>query len=349
MIIRRSRRTRLRVGLAANLLPGGSLHRAAFERAVAAARDDISLGHRLELVIENDCASYEGGVAAAERLLAAEVVAVVGHFASAAAHGARPVYARAAVPLMLPAATAQDLVGAGPVFRLCSPDGALAAALVEDLPRATQRIVVLDDGSRHGVAMARAVAAASMERGLHVTGDPARADVVVHAGMMDGCGCRVRELRAAGYQGLIVLGDDAVHPELPRALGRHTAGVRVYGFPPAAAYEHAVLERRAHWARHGGEPGTYFLETYAGLQIAAQLAAAGVSAPFEISEALETGPFWTVLGRVAFHRGEGGTARYARYVIADDRLIAERMVRAPSWPAAEVGRARANQLSGKAS
>jgi hypothetical protein len=106
-------RKRFKIGVSANLIPGISVHTDTFIRAITmgVASVDSFRQNKFELVWANDHSSFSGGDRAALKLVESRVELVVGHYASSAAKGALPHYAKANVPVLLPAATADCLTG----------------------------------------------------------------------------------------------------------------------------------------------------------------------------------------------------------------------------------------------
>jgi ABC-type branched-subunit amino acid transport system substrate-binding protein len=320
----------MRLGVSANLDPGGSVHRAAFERAVRWAAGDEGVDPDGFLWI-SDHASPEGGAEAARRLCAEGAGCVVGHFASGAARAALPVYAAARMPLLLPAATADDLVTPdGLAFRVCPPDRILASSLVRDLRAdGISSLAPLSDGSAHGQAMIARVSEAAALCGMRVVGQ-AEADALLFSGLFKASAAFVRERRAAGDRRLLVLTDDAVHPDLPAACGAGAGGeadgpevapLAVYGFAPSEWNPLAAGLVERHRREVGGPPGTYFLETYAAVRIALG-ALAGARDRAEVAGRLTGGTWPTVLGELATARREaGGEGRHARWEAAGAALV----------------------------
>lgn len=321
----------LRLGVSANLDPGGSVHLAAFDRAVRWAAEDEGVDPG-DLAWVSDGASPEGGAAAARVLCAQGVGCVVGHFASGAARAALPAYAAAGMPLLLPAATADDLVTPdGLAFRLCPPDRMLAASLVRDLDAGgPASLALLSDGSAHGRAMTAGVAAAAAGTGIRVAG-PDEADILLFSGLFKASTAFVRDRRAAGDHRPVVLTDDAVHPDLPAACGAGTGGpVAVYGFAPPDWNPLAAELAERHRREAGGPPGTYFVETYAAVRMALG-ALAGARDRAVVVRRLTCRTWRTVLGELApAEREAGGRGRHARWEIEAGALVPVRPLGAPA-------------------
>ncbi|MER5201896.1 FAD-dependent oxidoreductase [Streptomyces sp. NPDC002825] len=203
------------------------------------------------------------GEAETARQIAEAVVAegrhalVVGHFNSAGAAAALPVYRAAGLPVLLPLATTPDLLAdsAGTLLRWCPDDRAQAADLLASVREAGHtRAAVTHDGSAYGerlallVREASAVARPALPSGAVVSdgSGPATGAVPVPAALaeaplldvldVDGpgardvtalvvCGTHVgaarvgREWRAAGFEGTFWFTDDCAVDEFAELLG----------------------------------------------------------------------------------------------------------------------------------
>jgi len=332
-----------RIGVAANLDPGGSVHRPAFERGVELAlaawphRDGIAL-HRA-----SDGADPQRARDVARRFVAEGVDVVVGHFSSAAAAAAAPVYEQAGIPLLLPAATATALTVHTTTFRVCGHDAALAEACAQDLAErhGVHGLCLADDGSPHAGRMRRHLAdalQAPRPGGPRVRHEPvlAWADALLFVGSFEAA---VQALSAAPDRlpPRVFLSDDCVHPalaqRLPRRLLQDGRSVHVHGFSglTEAPPERALADRcrRA----FGEPPGIYFAETYSAMQMAlrmAQLPAGGLGAP----GLLATHPWDTVLGRLRFIGRESSRHRFALWRVEGESLRMVRTLPGPGVPAA---------------
>ncbi|SED09558.1 FAD-dependent oxidoreductase [Streptomyces sp. TLI_105] len=207
------------------------------------------------------------GEAETARQIAEAVVAegrhalVVGHFNSAGAAAALPVYRAAGLPVLLPLATTPGLLadGAGTLLRWCPDDRAQAADLLAAVRDAGHtRVAVTHDGSAYGerlallVRDASAAARPAVPSGAVVSdgSGPATGAVPVPAALagpspevLDGpegrdasaltalvvCGTHVgaaraaREWRAAGFEGAFWFTDDCAVDEFAALLGAPAA------------------------------------------------------------------------------------------------------------------------------
>lgn len=105
------------IGIAGALSGRQTAHRGLFQSAQQRLE---TLGIRT--ILEDDLAMPDTAVAAARRLLDANVTAVIGHFNSACAEAVIPMYRERNIPLLLPASSKTELAVGNGVFRLCSTD-----------------------------------------------------------------------------------------------------------------------------------------------------------------------------------------------------------------------------------
>jgi branched-chain amino acid transport system substrate-binding protein len=119
-------------------------------------------GWKVEMAIEDDGASAEGGAAVANKLVADPTfVAMAGHAFSGATAAAMPIYEKAGVPMMSPSATNPDLTTKGStVFNrnaFTDTDQGKAAAkyLYEKL--GIKKLGVIHDGGDYGQGLANIV------------------------------------------------------------------------------------------------------------------------------------------------------------------------------------------------
>ncbi|SEO07834.1 ABC transporter substrate-binding protein [Pseudomonas sp. NFACC39-1] len=252
----------------------------------------------LRFVFEDDDASPQGGRRAAQNLIAKGVDVVVGHFSSDAAAGALPLYQASGIPVLLPAATKQDLLeGAAHAFRLCPSDKdlmeLLAKNLIMDAPRGN--VLIVHDSTEHGKSLARVLTAILAGSSMFVAPTLELAEVVVYCGRLNNSIRYVNSLLNEHRDLPIYLTDDA----LSNWFIQNTSplqNLRIVGLVTA-------------------EP-TYFQESLAALQIARTLSHCG-----EMLDALQTATFNTVLGQVQFCNGQNRFAHAALWEIRDQRFI----------------------------
>lgn len=162
---------------------------------------------------------------------------VVGHFNSAGARLALPVYRAAGLPLLLPLATGPRLLDgpAGTALRWCPDDLAQLVEVRSAVRRAGHtRLAVVDDGSTYGAVLAQLLLGLP-DDGVRLV-DACGADALVVCGTHVGAARAARARRAAGFTGALYFTDDCAVDEFAELLGdaAHTACVaRLRGGAPA--------------------------------------------------------------------------------------------------------------------
>jgi len=119
-------------------------------------------GWKVEMAIEDDGASAEGGAAVANKLVADPTfVAMAGHAFSGATAAAMPIYEKAGVPMMSPSATNPDLTTKGSTvfnrnaFTDTEQGKAAAKYLYEKL--GIKKLALIHDGGDYGQGLAKVV------------------------------------------------------------------------------------------------------------------------------------------------------------------------------------------------
>lgn len=300
---------------------GGSVHTRTFERALAWALRGPR-GHALaEFHLACDGASGDQAEVVARRFVAAGVDVVVGHYASGAAARAAPVYERAGIPLLLPAASAPALTSRKTTFRLCPSDDAILARALAHVAQVARKeawrgIVVESDPEDSARALANAAREAiARAGGPRVDVGTASADALFYIGRHHAAIERLRKL-GPGLPANLILSDDCVHPEMARELAALRRTALAFGMqapsddlPPDGPSASCV---RDYLAAYRELPGVYFLETCAAVEIALALACAA-SAQASAVQTLAARPWPTVLGLVQFARQENIHARTATW------------------------------------
>ena len=275
-----------------------SVHTVTFQRAVALFAQFWSGNGRGELSIElfNDNADAGTAAQVAADIVAWRPHAVIGHFASAAAAAAAPAYAAADIPLLLPAATARHLTRNATTYRICDHDDTYAQAIGHFCRHHGFRLEDLrHDGSVHGQSVAyalrNAVSAPTQGKSCILFSGNCRHSIEFLANHPD----TTRPL---------LLTDDALTPEIIAPAQAYGGDVFVIGLAPQPQGQAADQLRKAYQATHGAEPGCYFWETVAAMQIAVQAR----------GQSLHGRTWDTALGRVHFdEEREFSPARFVAY------------------------------------
>lgn len=196
---------------------------------------------RFELLSEDDAADPKQGTAAAQKLVDADVVGVIGHLNSGTTIPASRIYYDAGIPQISPSATNPKYTKQGydTTFRVVANDGQLGGTLgryaVNELK--IKKIAVIDDRTAYGQGVADEFAKAAEAAGATVVGREFTNDkatdfnailtsikgkgpeLVFFGGMDAVAGPMLRQLRQLGMQVKFMGGDGICSPKLAELGG----------------------------------------------------------------------------------------------------------------------------------
>jgi branched-chain amino acid transport system substrate-binding protein len=268
------------------------------------------LGRDLELVAEDDACDPTTAAAGANKLVTQKVVASVGGYCSGATIPTVDIFAEAKIPMVIPAANANDLVGLNPFNFMINGTGAQQAATVLAYAKheGLSKAAVLDDNSAYAVDLAdtfvdQATADGSVAIVLDESVNPdeqdyspnvnnivkAAPDLVFWSGYYQEGGLIIKQLRAAGYTGAVLVGDGSVDAKLAEIAGADAAKGVVGTFTQTPD----MLEGQDQWisdytALAGADPGPYSTQSYDAVRIVAEaIKNAGSTDGDKIVQALE--------------------------------------------------------------
>ena len=287
----------------------------------------------------------------ARTLLNSGVVAVIGHICSGATSAAMAVYENSGIPVISPASTSPDLTTAGysNFFRTILPDDYLTQSMVDTgasaSAGASDLVIVYDETLAFAAAGYATMEDQITTAGLtHLSsegvdfGDSADADGVVTTvqssdadallvlgGDPSTLAAFVNDLRP-DYAGTVVLSHTAFEQEFIDELTADSSGIYVIALPPVDARAAARTLRQDHTDTYGGEPGAFFNNGAAAVQILlTAIDGAGTTSAGQLRSAVATGTFDTVLGEISFNAQgtpSGGDVDYVAYEIVDDAFQA---------------------------
>lgn len=198
------------------------------------------LGRRLKLDVQDEACDPKTAVAAANKLVSDKVVASVGGYCSGATLPTLPVFARADVPMVIPAANSDDLVKAGQknVFLIngtgtqqaeaatkwMTKAGATAVAIMDDNTSYSKNISVQTakdlSSTKMKLVKSESVTAGESDYSANVTSVlGAKPDFIYWTGYYQEGGLIIRQLRQAGYHGKIMVADGSVDQQLIKIAG----------------------------------------------------------------------------------------------------------------------------------
>lgn len=268
------------------------------KNAAQLAVDEINaaggvLGRQLKLQAEDDACDPATAVAGANKLVAAKVSVSVGGYCSGATLPTLPVFGKARIPMIIPAANSGQLVDqkAEHVFLINGTGVQQAEAALRwmDKQHAT-KIALVHDNTSYSKDIALRTAAKLDEPGgpeqvLTETVTPkesdysanvrnvlaARPDFVYWTGYFTEGGLFVRQLRQAGYKGHITVADGAVSDKLIEIAGRQAAeGVTATMTQTPDTIPGAQDWITKYQSKFGAAPGPYSNQSYDAVRLAAE-------------------------------------------------------------------------------
>ena len=298
------------------------------------------LGEKLVLTVGDDACDPKQAVAVANKFVSEHVKFVAGHFCSGSSIPASQVYTEEDILQISPASTNPKLTDEGGqnVFRVCGRDdqqGIVAGNFLAD-QYGGKKIAILHDKTAYGKGLADETKKQLNERGVkeamyeaYTAGEKDYSalvskmkgegiDVFYLGGYHTEAGLMVRQAREQGYGVQLVSGDALVTDEYWKITGDAGQGTLMTFSPdprknPSAA---PVVQK---FRDQGYEPEGYTLYTYGAIQAWAQaVEKAGSTDTVKVQEALFTGEFDTVLGKIGFDdKGDVTAPGYVWYVWKD--------------------------------
>jgi branched-chain amino acid transport system substrate-binding protein len=197
--------------------------------------------YKLELVPEDDKADPKEGTLAAQKIVDAGVVAVVGHLNSGTSIPASKIYSDASVTQISPSATNPKYTEQGfkTTFRVVANDnqqGAVLANFAANEMKA-KTVAIIDDRTAYGQGLADVFERVAKEKGLKVTAreftnDKAtdfnailtkvratKPDVVMYGGMDATAGPMAKQMKQLGIKSRLLAGDGVCSPEFIKLAG----------------------------------------------------------------------------------------------------------------------------------
>lgn len=323
----------------------GERNRRAFDLAVDRLNAEGGLLGRpiVGMSVDDKCGIEEAYIAA-QKLVEADVSAVIGHLCSHSSLVAAGVYEIAGVPMITPDSTHPRLTeeGRSNVFRLVGRDdqqGRLAGDLLATRWRGRE-IAILHDGSIYGEGLADVTLRRLRRYGEHEAVleryTPGLADYTALAAQLAEAGSQVIYIGGYGPDAARILlaakkqipdlqlvgGDGLGMPEFGAIAGRAADGTIFTARPDPAAMSGSGSLR--FWLDDGrpGRRGGSGLGVYAALQVWSQaVERAGTTEGGPVAHMLHRARFDTILGPVAFdERGDLTRARWEWQVWQDGRF-----------------------------
>jgi branched-chain amino acid transport system substrate-binding protein len=251
------------------------------------------LGRKLGLRAEDEACDPKSSVAAANKLVAAHITVSVGGYCSGATLPTLPVFDRAKIPMIIPAANSTDLVAQHlkHVFMINGTGDQQAAAAVTWLTKSNaKRVALADDNTSYSKDITvRAAAGLTKSGGPQVVDKESvnpgesdysanvanilknKPDFVYWTGYYQEGGLLVRQLRQAGYKGKFMVADGSVDAKLVKIAGSSAAE----GSYATMTQTPDTLQGAQGWIaqykqKFGTDPGPYSPQAYDAVRVAAE-------------------------------------------------------------------------------
>ncbi len=251
------------------------------------------MGRKLKLVVEDEACDPKTAAAGAAKLVTAGTVVSVGGYCSSATLPTLSIFGKATIPMIIPAANSNDLVKdkLPNVFLINGTGAQQAAAAVEFMKsKGVKAIALADDNTSYSkdittrtaqdlqgqgdikVVSQQSVTAGESDYSAAVTAIlRAQPDFVYWTGYYQEGGLLIKQLRAAGYKGDIMVADGSVDKQLVSIAGEANA----QGVFATMTQTPQTIPGGEEWIakfkeKTGAEPGPYSPQAYDAVRVAAE-------------------------------------------------------------------------------
>ena len=296
------------------------------------------LGRKLKLEIGDDQCDPKQARSVAEKIAAAKIPFVAGHYCSSSSIPASDAYLEGNVLQITPASTNPTFTERKMwnTFRVCGRDdqqGAVAGAYLAK-NYGSKNIAILNDRTTYGKGLADETKKALNKAGVqekmyesYTKGDKdfnaivsrmkaAGIDVVYIGGYQQEAGLILRQMRDQGMKTVMMAGDALADKEFAAVTGTLGAGT-LMTFGPDPRKNPAAADAVKAFAAKNINPEAYTLYSYAAVQIFAQAATAAKSTdPKKVAEKMHSGmKFNTVIGPISYDKkGDRTGLDYVMYI-----------------------------------
>ena len=297
------------------------------ENAIKLAIADVNakggvLGGKITTVTADDACDPQQGAAAGSKLASAGVTAILGGYCSGAVLPTLKIYGDANIPFVIIGANSTKLVAAnqGDAFLINSTSDAQADTAIKLMKtKNVKSLAVIDEGDAYSADLANLTSTAFAKAGGTVVDKETvasgeqdfstvvsnikskNADAVFWTAYHGGGALLTKQLRQAGYQGLILLGDGNNSPEYLQIAGSAADGAFLFS-PPALDYLSGTGDYAATYKKtYNRDPGAYAALSYdAGHLIADAIGRAKSTDSKAIITALKSSDYKGMAGEIKF-------------------------------------------------
>ena len=297
-------------------------------------------GDTLVAVTADDACDPQQGVTAASKLISEGVTAVLGGYCSGAVLPTLKIYGDAGIPVIIIAANSTKLVDGNPgnAFMTNSTGDMQATTAVELFKKnGYKKVAIIDEGDAYSSDLAKLTAEAFPKEGGEIVASETTtageqdysavvtkikssgADAVFWTAYHAGGALLTKQLRQAGFQGGIVLGDGNNSPEYLEIAGSAGEGVYLLSPPTVDLLSDAGDFKAKYTAAYGRDAGAYAaLSNDAGNLIVDAIARAKSADHKAIIEALALSDYKGLAGDIKFTEKHTLQSSNFRPVVAKD-------------------------------
>lgn len=318
----------MKIGMVADLgssdmSEAGSIHTKTFKRAVAYIEEQLvaQSSKTAEIILANDKADAFVAKQAASELMERGVDIVLGHFSSAAAKSACQIYQGAQIPVLLPAATASDITHDFEFcFQIC-PDDQQQIQTIKRwvLGKGIKRICLKKDKTGQADAMVKQLK--QELNSCHLSHKVlSSTELVIFIGRYHAA---IDYLREHPFPIPVLLSDDCFHQELLKYEFSNLGEVYLCGLDDHRDKTSSAAVIQNYYKNYGDYPGTYYMETVAGAEIAL-----ACSATDNCIQQLKAHRWQTSLGAIEFQHQQNQSAQYHIWTIQQQQFkkLTERLI-----------------------
>ncbi len=267
-------------------------------------------GRMLELQIADGACDAQQAVAGANKLVSSGVVISVGGYCSGATLPTLPIFNKAGIPMIIPAANSQDLVKEGlknvflingtglqqstAALTFIKKQGYKAVALVDDNTSYSADITAETGKQIEADGSTKVVLKTSVNAGESDYSSVVRdimgsnADLLYWTGYYQEGGLIIDQLRKAGYTGDIMVADGSADSTLATIAGAAAEGVYATMTPTPNTIKGAETWIANYKTAFGDDPKPYSTQSYDAVRLAAAaFTAAGNTKTDDVIKALE--------------------------------------------------------------
>jgi branched-chain amino acid transport system substrate-binding protein len=251
------------------------------------------LGRKLKLVVEDEACDPKTAAAAAAKLVTEGTKVSVGGYCSSATLPTLSIFGKANIPMIIPAANSNDLLkGKNKNVFLLNGTGAQQAQAAVDFMKksAVKGVALVDDNTSYSkdittrtaqdaqsdggvkIVSQQSVTAGESDYSAAVTAIMrANPDFVYWTGYYQEGGLLIKQLRAAGYKGKIMVADGSVDKQLITIAGQANAqGVYATMTQTPQTIPGGETWISKYKAAFNSDPGPYSTQSYDAVRVAAE-------------------------------------------------------------------------------